>query len=78
MGMLLWPRGFDRLRLAESPGDYGPPKGVLLIASVGWKVAGCVAAHEWRADTCEMKRLFARGLGAVDDGYFKNCRKLGA
>lgn len=50
---------FD-LELAALPGDYVPPAGVLLMARVDGRVAGCVAAHRWRADVCEMKRLFVR------------------
>lgn len=50
---------FDR-ELAELPGDYVPPGGVLFVARVEDKVAGCVAAHAWRAGVCEMKRLFVR------------------
>lgn len=50
---------FDR-ELAELPGDYVPPAGVLFVARVGKNVAGCVAAHQWRAGVCEMKRLFVR------------------
>ena len=50
---------FDR-ELAQLPGDYVPPGGVLLVARVEGRIAGCVAAHQWRADVCEMKRLFVR------------------
>jgi carbonic anhydrase len=50
---------FDR-ELANLPGDYVAPSGVLLVARVDGKVAGCVAAHQWRAGVCEMKRLFVR------------------
>ena len=50
---------FDR-ELADLPGDYVPPAGVLFVARVNGKVAGCVAAHQWRVGVCEMKRLFVR------------------
>jgi GNAT superfamily N-acetyltransferase len=50
---------FDR-EMAELPGDYAPPSGVLFVARVDGAVAGCVAAHQWRAGACEMKRLFVR------------------
>jgi carbonic anhydrase len=50
---------FDR-ELAELPGDYVPQAGVLLVARVDGRLAGCVAAHQWRAGVCEMKRLFVR------------------
>lgn len=50
---------FDR-ELADLPGDYVPPAGVLFVAREDGEVAGCVAAHHWRAGVCEMKRLFVR------------------
>lgn len=50
---------FDR-ELAELPGEYVLPAGVLLVARVDGDVAGCVAAHRWRGGACEMKRLFVR------------------
>ena len=50
---------FDR-ELAQLPGDYVLPAGVLFVARVDGEVAGCVAAHQWREGVCEMKRLFVR------------------
>jgi putative acetyltransferase len=50
---------FDR-ELLQLPGDYVPPGGILLVARVQGEIAGCVAAHRWQADVCEMKRLFVR------------------
>src|SRR5262249_7586085 len=47
--------------LADLPGEYAPPSGVLLLASAGAAAAGCVAVHAWRERACEMKRLFVRG-----------------
>lgn len=46
--------------LAGLPGDYAPPRGVLLLARIDGAAAGCVAAHAWQGDACEMKRLFVR------------------
>ncbi len=46
--------------LANLPGDYAPPRGVLLLASDGHEFAGCVAMRQLNGDTCEMKRLFVR------------------
>jgi N-acetylglutamate synthase-like GNAT family acetyltransferase len=57
---------FER-ELRELPGDYVAPRGVLFVARVDGRVAGCVAAHRWREGVCEMKRLFVsetfRGFG---------------
>lgn len=50
---------FDR-ELAELPGDYVPPAGVLFVARVDGEVGGCVAAHRWSESVCEMKHLFVR------------------
>ena len=46
--------------LAELPGDYVATNGVLFVARVDRRIAGCVAAHRWSEDACEMKRLFVR------------------
>lgn len=46
--------------LAELPGLYVAPSGVLLLARIDGNAIGCVAAHQWSASVCEMKRLFVR------------------
>ena len=46
--------------LAGLPGDYAAPAGLLTLARVDGALAGCVAAHRWDADGCEMKRLYVR------------------
>lgn len=49
------------------PGKYEPPDGILILASVNGKSAGCVALRRLSKDICEMKRLYIRdeyrGLG---------------
>jgi len=65
---------FD-VELAELPGEYAPPGGHLLLASVDGALAGCGALRPMResdyANACEMKRLYVRpafrrfGLGRV-------------
>jgi putative acetyltransferase len=54
--------------LASLPGVYAEPQGVILIALVDEKLAGCVALKPLKADraieageaACEMKRLWVR------------------
>lgn len=59
LGVDLGFQGFDQ-ELANLPGDYAGPRGALLLAEVDGAVAGCVALRGIDAETCEMKRLYAR------------------
>ena len=57
--------------LATLPGEYAPPRGALLLASVDGQLAGCCALRPMDAadypNAAEMKRLYVRtafrGLG---------------
>ena len=61
--------------LANLPGEYGAPSGLLLLATVDGQLAGCGAfrplADVDYANACEMKRLYVRpafrrfGLGRI-------------
>jgi ribosomal protein S18 acetylase RimI-like enzyme len=56
-------QGFDQ-ELATLPGDYGEPRGTLLLALVDGEVAGCCGLRPIDdvdySNAAEMKRLFVR------------------
>lgn len=53
-------RKFDA-EIAGLPGDYAPPRGLLLLAAVVGQPVGCVGLRPFPVDgTCEMKRLYVR------------------
>lgn len=63
------------VELANLPGEYAAPRGVLMLARCGEAIAGCCALRPLDnvdyANACEMKRLFVRpafrgkGLGRL-------------
>jgi GNAT superfamily N-acetyltransferase len=46
--------------LAELPGDYAPPDGVLLVVPEGHRLIATIALRPYDGTICEMKRLFVR------------------
>jgi putative acetyltransferase len=61
LGFNLCFQNFDQ-ELANLPGDYVPPEGALLLATVDGQLAGCIALHKVDAEICEMKRLYVRPI----------------
>jgi GNAT superfamily N-acetyltransferase len=76
-------QAFER-ELAELPGAYAPPRGVLLIARTRGEAIGCVALRPLDKQTCELKRLYVRPAGrsagtgrALTERALAEARRLG-
>ena len=70
--------------LRTLPGEYSPPGGCLLLATVGGQPAGCVALRSIDSEYCEMKRMFVyprfhgQGVGlALARRIIENARTAG-
>jgi GNAT superfamily N-acetyltransferase len=74
---------FDE-ELRTLPGEYSPPRGRLLLASLQQLPAGCVALRPIDDEYCEMKRMFVyprfrgEGIGlALATQLIDNAREAG-
>jgi len=70
--------------MRELPGDYAPPRGLILVAVWDGNPAGCVALRPFDGMTCEMKRMYVRpefrghGLGkALAERAVAEARRIG-
>lgn len=79
---------FDREKFDEElrnlPGEFGAPRGALLIAEKDGEIAGCVALRPLGEKLCEMKRMFVdgqyhgKGVGRLlGDAIVEEARGLG-
>lgn len=84
LGFDLCFQGFEK-ELAELPGKYAPPDGVLWLAvDEDERIAGCIALRKLEDGVCEMKRLFVRddfrgrGVGKLlVQSLFDQARRIG-
>jgi putative acetyltransferase len=83
LGFDLTFQGFEH-EVRGLPGEYGPPRGRLLVARVGSELVGCVGLRPLGGDVCELKRLYVRpahrgsGAGrALTEAVISAARELG-
>lgn len=83
LGFSLDFQDFER-ELAALPGEYAPPQGALLVASVDGRACGCVGVRRFEPGTCELKRLYVRpversaGVGRLlTEAAIDRARQLG-
>ncbi len=76
-------QNFDK-ELAELPGGYSPPSGLLLLAEYENKTAGCAALRKINDEMCEMKRLYVKpefrgkGIGKfLAENVIEEARRIG-
>ncbi len=59
LGFSLCFQGFDK-ELETLPGDYAPPRGLLLLARQDGQDAGCIGLRPFDETRAEIKRLYIR------------------
>jgi len=76
-------QGFDE-ELTTLPGKYSPPEGIIYLAKLNDKIAGCIALRKLEKGVCEMKRLYVRpefrrnGIGKLlCDKLLEKARSIG-
>jgi len=76
-------QGFDE-EINSLPGKYSQPDGIIFLAKIEEKFAGCIALRNLGEGICEMKRLYVRpqyrgfGIGKIlCDKLFEKAKSIG-